>query len=187
LSFALSLTLPRFVGLGPNTITGHTSAIFSEESQIPYILQLLAPVREGALTSVVPTDAATDKYNDMLQERLGNSVWTQCALWYRAGAQGRIFSTFPGPLVLLWWWLRRPRWDNFEVEGPGVEQWRRRHGSRAHKARVVTFILTLVAALGVLALAAYRADMGPNDLIGHAVRKWIVFFDWFGHSADRLT
>jgi hypothetical protein len=144
-------------------------------------------VREGALTSVVPTDAATDKYNDMLQERLGNSVWTQCASWYRAGAQGRIFSTFPGPLVLLWWWLRRPRWDDFEVEGPGVEQWRRRHGSRAHKARVVIFILTLVAALGVLVLAAYRAYMGPNDLIGQAVRKWIVFSTGLATVQTRLT
>jgi hypothetical protein len=82
---------------GPNTATGHTSVIFSEESQIPYILQLLAPVRSGALTSVVPTEAATDKYNDMLDERLENSVWTQCASWYRAGARGRIFSTFSGP------------------------------------------------------------------------------------------
>ncbi|KAF8261601.1 FAD/NAD-P-binding domain-containing protein [Lactarius quietus] len=68
-------------------------------AQIPYILQLLAPVRSGVLTTVVPTDAATDKYNDMLQKRLGNSVWTQCAS-----------CTFPGPLVLLWWWLRKPRW-----------------------------------------------------------------------------
>jgi hypothetical protein len=138
-------------------------------------------VRDGALTSVVPTDAATDKYNDMLQERLGNSVWTQCASWYRAGAQGRIFSTFPGPLVLLWWWLRKPRWDDFEVEGPSAEQWRRSHGSRAHKARVM---IALVAALGVLALAAYRADMGPNDLVGQTKRMWIIFFDWFGHGVE---
>lgn len=141
-------------------------------------------MRDGALTSVVPTNAATEKYNDMLQERLKNSVWTQCASWYRAGAQGRIFSTFPGPLVLLWWWLRKPRWDDFEVEGPDAEQWRRRHGSRAHNARAVTFILILVAALGVLALAAYRADMGPNDFVGQAVRMWTFFSDWFGHGAE---
>jgi hypothetical protein len=170
--------LPHLVGSGPNTTTGHTSVIFSEESQIPHILQLLAPVRSGALTSVVPTEAATDKYNDMLQARLDNSVWTQCASWYRVGARGRIFSTFPGPLVLLWWWLRKPRWDDFEIQGPGAEQWRRSHGSRARKAWVATAVL--VAALGVLGLVAYREGMGFGELASAAVRMWARFVDWLG-------
>ena len=139
-------------------------------------------MRSGVLTSVVPTDVATDRYNDMLQARLGNSVWTQCASWYRAGAQGRIFSTFPGPLVLLWWWLRNPRWDDFEVKGPGAEQWRRRHGlghgSRARKAQAVMFTFTLVVAPGVLALVAYHADTGFNKLVSQVVTMWSNFFDW---------
>ncbi|KAH8984127.1 FAD/NAD-P-binding domain-containing protein [Lactarius akahatsu] len=181
----LGTTVPGFPNFfmmqGPNTTTGHTSVIFSEESQIPHILQLLAPVRSGALTSVVPTEVATDKYNDMLQERLDNSVWTQCASWYRTGARGRIFSTFPGPLVLLWWWLRKPRWDEFEVEGPGADAWRRRHGSWARKVRAVTF--TLVAALGLLALVAYRKGMGVDELAGEAVRMWTTFWDWLGLGA----
>jgi len=178
----LGTTVPGFPNFfmmqGPNTTTGHTSVIFSEESQIPHILQLLAPVRSGALTSVVPTKAATDKYNDMLQARLDNSVWTQCASWYRVGARGRIVSTFPGPLVLLWWWLRKPRWDDFEVQGPGAEKWRRSHGSRACKARVVA--TALVAALGVLGLVAYREGMGFSELADTAVRTWARFWDWLG-------
>ena len=168
-------------GSGPNTTTGHTSVIFSEESQIPHILKLLAPVRSGVLTSVVPTDAATDKYNDVLQARLENSVWTQCASWYRTGAKGRIFSTFPGPLIQLWWWLRKPRWDDFEVQGPGAEQWRRSHGSRACKAQAVKF--TLVAVLGVLAFTAYREGMGLSELGDVAVRTWARFWDWLGVGA----
>jgi len=187
----LGTTVPGFPNFfmmqGPNTITGHTSAIFSEEAQIPYILQLLAPVRSGVLTTVVPTDAATDKYNDMLQKRLGNSVWTQCASWYRAGAQGRIFSTFPGPLVLLWWWLRKPRWNDFEVEGPGAEQWRRR-GSRARKAPAVVFMVTLVAVMGVLMLVAYRANTGFSELVGRVVYMWPEFLDCIGlDTGTRLT
>ncbi|KAI9447200.1 FAD/NAD-P-binding domain-containing protein [Lactarius psammicola] len=183
-AFTLSLTPPRPIESGPNTITGHTSALFSEESQIPYILQLLAPVRSGALTSVVPTDAATDEYNDMLQERLGNSVWTQCASWYRTGARGRIFSTFPGPLVLLWWWLRKPQWNDYEVEGPGAEEWRRRCGSesRACKARAVTFTL-IIAVLGLLALVAYSEGMGFSELASQAVHMWTTFWDWLGLGA----
>ena len=140
----------------------HTSVIFSEESQVPRIFQLLAPMRSGALTSVAPTDAATDKYNEMLQARLEDSVRTQCASWYRTGAQGRIISTFPGPLVQLRWWLRKPRWDYFEVRGPDTEQWRRSHGSRVCKTQAVNF--TLVAALGVLTFVAYRERIGFGEL-----------------------
>ena len=90
-------------------------------------MQLLEPVRAGVLTSVAPTDAATDRYNATLQEKLGGFVWSQYASWYRAGAdgRGRIIHMFPGPLVLLWWWLRRVRWEDYEVEGPGAEEWRR--------------------------------------------------------------
>ena len=179
----MTLPCPVPVGLGPNTTTGHTSVIFSEESQVPYILQLLAPVRSGALTSVAPTDAATNKYNEMLQARLEDSVWTQCASWYRTGAQGRIFSTFPGPLVLLQWWLRKPRWDDFEVKGPDAEQWRRSHGSRACKAQTVNF--TLVAALGALAFVAYREDMSFGELADGVVRMWAKLGDW--HSLRALT
>ncbi|KAN0133455.1 FAD/NAD-P-binding domain containing protein [Lactarius tabidus] len=176
----LGTTVPGFPNFfmmqGPNTTTGHTSVIFSEESQVPHILQLLAPVRSGVLTSVAPTDAATDKYNDMLQARLQDSVWTQCASWYRAGAQGRIFSTFPGPLILLQWWLRKPQWDDFEVQGPDAEQWRRSHESRAFKGQAVNF--TLVAALAVLAFVAYREDMSFGELVDAVVRMWVMFWNW---------
>ena len=112
----------------------------------------------------------------MLQERLENSVWSQCASWYRAGARGRIFGTFPGPVVLLWWWLRKPRWDDYEVKGPDAEQWRRRHdGSRVHKALAMTF--TLVVALGGLAFVAYREEIGLSGLAGQAAYKWSTILD----------
>ncbi|KAI0260357.1 putative monooxygenase [Gloeopeniophorella convolvens] len=112
----------------PNTTTGHTSVIYSEESQIPHLFQLLDPLRSGALTSVAPTVAATEKYNDMLQARLEDSVWTQCASWYRVGSRGRIFSTFPGPLVLLRWWLRKETivntvWDRALEQLPAFSAW----------------------------------------------------------------
>jgi len=60
--------------IGPNATTGHTSILSSEESQVAYLLQLLEPLRAGVLNSVAPTDAATDRYNDMLQERLEDSA-----------------------------------------------------------------------------------------------------------------
>jgi hypothetical protein len=158
---------------GPNTTTGHTSVIFSEESQVSYLLQLLEPVRSGALKSVAPTDAATDRYNDMLQARLEDSAWSQCASWYRVGSRGRIFSTFPGPLVLFWWWLRKPRWEDYEVEGPGADEWRRRH-VRRRSLKPLLAMAVLVGALGVLAFAALRNGGDVSKIVNQAVRVWCL-------------
>lgn len=160
----LGSTVPGFPNfftmLGPNTTTGHTSVIFSEESQVPYLLQLLEPVRAGVLKSVAPTEVATDRYNDMLQERLQDTVWSQCASWYRVGGRGRIVSTFPGPLVLFWWWLRRICWEDYEINGPGVEEWRRRHAQRSYKALLVT--VALVGVLVALVSAVLLGGVEPR-------------------------
>ena len=86
----------RLVGPGQNTTTSHTSVIYSEESQAPHVLDLLAPVRAGMLTSVSPKDSATDKYNDMLQDRLEDTVWSQCTLWYRVGGPWPHLQHVPG-------------------------------------------------------------------------------------------
>jgi hypothetical protein len=126
-------------------------------------------VRSGILKSVVPTDRATDRYNDMLQERLEDSAWSQCSSWYRVGAQGRIFSTFPGPLVLFWWWLRKVRWEDYEIEGPGAEEWRRRHAVRSHQAWLATVTLFGLGALSVLAYSALQNGGDVSDIINQVV------------------
>ncbi|KAH9989290.1 FAD/NAD-P-binding domain-containing protein [Russula vinacea] len=173
----LGSTVPGFPNFfmmqGPNTVTGHTSVLFSEESQVPYLLQLLAPLRAGVLKSVAPTDAATDRYNDMLQERLEDTVWTQCASWYRVGGRGRVFSTFPGPLVLFWWWLRRVRWEDYEIDGPGpgVKEWRRRQAGRSYRALFVE--VALVGALVALVYAVLLWGVEPREIleqVGNAVK-----------------
>jgi hypothetical protein len=168
--FSFPPTLSRYLlfDTGPNTTTGHTSVIFSEESQVPYLLQLLEPLRAGLLKSVAPTDVATDRYNDMLQERLQDTVWSQCASWYRVGGRGRIASTFPGPLVLFWWWLRRIRWEDYEIKGPGAVEWRRRHAQWSYKSLLVTVSLAglLVAPVSAVLLGGVE----PREILEQAVR-----------------
>jgi hypothetical protein len=83
--------------------TGHLSVVFSEESQVPSLLQLLEPLRAELLKSATPTDVVTDRYNVMPQERLQDTAWSQCASWFRVAGRGRIVGLFPGSLVLLWW------------------------------------------------------------------------------------
>ena len=157
---------------GPNTVTGHTSVLFSEETQVPYLLQLLEPVRAGQLKSVAPTDSAADRYNDMLQERLKDTVWSQCVSWYRVGGRGRIVSPFPGPLVLFWWWLRRLRWEDYEVDGPGVKEWRRRHALRSFRTRLVT--VALAGVFVALASAVLLGVVEPREILEQAVRFYVL-------------
>lgn len=159
---------------GPNTATGHTSVLYAQESQVSYLLQLLEPVRTGALNSVAPTDLATDRYNDKLQERLENSVWSQCASWYRVGSRGRIFSTFPGPLVLFWWWLRTLRWEDHEIKGPGAEKWRRRHARWSDEKLLGT--ATLAGALGTFAFAVLYRGVELSEVVERGVRIWYHFW-----------
>ena len=139
-----------------------------------YLLQLFDPVRVGLLNSVAPTDAATDRYNDMLQERLEDSVWTQCASWYRTGSRGRVFSAFPGPLLQLWWWLRTLRWEDHEVEGPGVEKWRRRR-ARWSYVRLLAMVI-LAGVLGTLAFAVLYKGVKWSEIVAQAVRIWYHYW-----------
>jgi hypothetical protein len=124
------------------------------------------------LKSVAPTDAATDRYNDMLEERLRDTVWSQCASWYRVGGRGRI-GTFPGPVVLFWWWLRRIRWEDYEIGGPGVEEWRRRYARRSYEALLVR--VAQVGVLVALVVAVLLGGVEPREVLGQVEPKACSF------------
>ncbi|KAI5119486.1 hypothetical protein M0805_009510 [Coniferiporia weirii] len=128
-----------FLLFGPNTATGHTSVIFSEEVQINYTIQLLKPIIEKKAKSFTVRAAPTDEYNELIQRRLGESVFASCTSYYRQGRAGKNFTVFPGPLTLFWWWLRRPRWADYETRG--AERWIRERRRRKLLRRLVTTLL----------------------------------------------
>ncbi|TCD65366.1 hypothetical protein EIP91_002764 [Steccherinum ochraceum] len=116
---------PNFFTLsGPNTITGHGSVVFTTESQLMHITQLLEPVLKGWASSFDVTKKAADKYNTYLHNRLRDSIWSGCASWYRVGSEGRITGVWPGAIWTQWWWLRKVTWSDYK--GQGAEQWARR-------------------------------------------------------------
>ncbi|KAK7022100.1 hypothetical protein R3P38DRAFT_2959366 [Favolaschia claudopus] len=123
-------TVPGFPNLfllaGPNTVTGHTSVILTEELQIDYILQFVKPILSNLVSSFTVTPRATDDYNELIQRRLARSVWVECVSWYRIGGDGKISSIFPGPMMLFAWWLRKPRWSDYVVEAPPTGEWERK-------------------------------------------------------------
>ncbi|KZV71882.1 FAD/NAD-P-binding domain-containing protein [Peniophora sp. CONT] len=166
----LGTTVPDFPNFmlvqGPNTTTGHASVIFSEECQFNYAIQLFKPILRGELESVAPTDGATTRYNDWLQARISSSVWTQCSSWYRAGGTGKIFSNFPGPLVLFWWLTLTPRWSDYDVRGRRKDAWKRKR----NMISILRGMCFLVAVAGLpLALQAQAAGIINIAPLGRAL------------------
>ncbi|KAJ7334902.1 hypothetical protein DFH08DRAFT_785005 [Mycena albidolilacea] len=124
----LGTTVPGFQNLfliaGPNTTTGHTSVILTEELQINYIIQLVKPIVDGLVATLDVTPRATDAYNDVIHARLSKSVFVECISWYRSGGEGKVSSIFPGSMLLYGWWVRRPRWEDYTVKAT-TDQWER--------------------------------------------------------------
>jgi hypothetical protein len=132
---------PNFYWLsGPNTATGHTSVIFTEEAQINYSLQLIKPVLDGSVSSFEVTAKATDAYNEKLQARLACSVFMHCNSWYRVGGEGKIVAAFPWPITLFWWWSRRPILDHYKTVG--AEPWSRSRCSMGTAQMLGVFLLS---------------------------------------------
>ncbi|KAH8102925.1 FAD/NAD-binding domain-containing protein [Cristinia sonorae] len=131
----LGTTVPGFpnfftiLGKRPNTITGHGSIAFTEESQAHYILQFLEPIINGWASSFNVTEKATNAWNSQLHKRLSSSVWSSCTSWYRAGHTGKITSVWPGFIFRQWFVYRKPVWNDY-VASNGAE-WER-HRRSAH-------------------------------------------------------
>jgi hypothetical protein len=70
---------------GPNTVTGHASVIFTEEAQINYALQMIKPIMQGRVKSFEVKPEASKVYNEEIQSKLRNTVYTSCLSWYRGG------------------------------------------------------------------------------------------------------
>jgi cation diffusion facilitator CzcD-associated flavoprotein CzcO len=73
-----------FFLLGPNTGLGHNSVVFMIESQIRYVVDAIKTCDKLGARALAPTRAAQDAFNDELQLKLADSVWSTggCSSWY---------------------------------------------------------------------------------------------------------
>lgn len=129
-------------------------------------MQLLQPILEGKAKSFEVTDAATNKYDEWLQQRLATSVWTECHSYYQSPnnhdegskseleAKPRIVATFPGPVSYFWWMLRKPMWGDYIAVG--AEPWfaSMRSARRKNAVKLSVFSALLGVAVGVSVLRA---------------------------------
>ena len=86
-----------FMVTGPNTGVGTTSVVFMIEQQMAAIIRLIGAT--GDMKTISVKSDKQKKYNQKIQEELGNTVWaSSCNSWYRqsGGANdGAISTLFP--------------------------------------------------------------------------------------------
>lgn len=114
--------------------------------EINYTVQMIKPLLERTAKSFEVATSAFDEYNRNIQQRISRLVYTECASWYnRAGGRtGKNTQSFPGPLLLFWWWTRTPNWEHYKAVG--AEKWdleRRRKKLRNIVLGLCTFVLAL--------------------------------------------
>ncbi|KAK2058703.1 monooxygenase [Colletotrichum caudatum] len=116
---------PNFVLLlGPNVVTGHTSAIMALENNINYSLRVFKPVLEGrAATAEVRREAEQD-YSDEMQNALMKTVWNSgCHSWYTIEKEGgSTWNAMGYPYSQAYFWYRClfPVFSDWEYGGPGT-------------------------------------------------------------------
>lgn len=84
-----------FLLLGPNSATGHTSALIMIESQAQYILKCLKLMEQEGLAHLDPAPEVVAEYNDRLQRDMKGMVFSGgCNSWY-TDENDRNFTLWP--------------------------------------------------------------------------------------------
>jgi len=87
---------PNFFMLyGPNTNLGSGSIIYMLESQIRYVLEAVRALSSNGRAYLDVRPEVQREFDEEMQRRLGDSVWSSCSSWYRT-ASGRVTNNWPG-------------------------------------------------------------------------------------------
>ncbi|KAH8657711.1 putative monooxygenase [Xylariales sp. PMI_506] len=97
-----------FVMMGPNTVNGHLSVIYSSECQINFALRMLDPVLRSTpsrgskpgtgrqIAAVEVIQKAEDEDNNWIQSRAKELVWSSgCTNWYVEPKSGKNLMVYP--------------------------------------------------------------------------------------------
>ncbi len=107
-----------FLMLGPNTATGHTSVLIPIEAQARYVADCIQELDRRGARSLEVRPGPTQAYNDAIQARLADTVWTSpaCQSWYKTPS-GRVLAIYPGAITRYALGLRRPRFEDYTFAG----------------------------------------------------------------------
>ncbi|OJD13591.1 hypothetical protein AJ78_05960 [Emergomyces pasteurianus Ep9510] len=108
-----------FMLLGPNSATGHTSAIIASENCINFALRILKPVLNGEATSVELKKEAEESYAAEIQASLRKTVFNDggCVSWYIQDNKWNP-SNFPWTQAYMWYRSLFPTWSDWKIKLP---------------------------------------------------------------------
>ncbi len=96
----LGVTVAGFPNLfllyGPNTNPAVGSVLEVLEAQAAHVAAALRALRRAGARALAVHEDAQAAWDERLQARLRDSVWTGCRSWYRRGGDGRVVATWPG-------------------------------------------------------------------------------------------
>jgi cation diffusion facilitator CzcD-associated flavoprotein CzcO len=105
-----------FMLLGPNSATGHTSALIMIESQAQYVVHALQMMDRQQLVHIDPDPAVVARYNARLQNDMQRMVFSGgCNAWY-TDANDRNFTLWPYSAMRFLAELWKPKRDEFQVK-----------------------------------------------------------------------
>jgi cation diffusion facilitator CzcD-associated flavoprotein CzcO len=113
-----SVAVPGFPNLfmlmGPHSPIGNQSLVPVAEDQADYAMWWIKQLRDGAVRTAAPTEAATKEYNDGMKAAMPQTIWvTGCSSWY-LGKDG-LPELFPWTPETHHELLRQPVLADFDV------------------------------------------------------------------------
>ncbi|KIL83770.1 hypothetical protein FAVG1_13046 [Fusarium avenaceum] len=104
-----------FIMMGPNTLSGHLSVIYTTECQINFTLRVLQPILKGDADIVEVTAEAEKRDINRVQKKAKELVWaTGCTSWFIEERTGRNTIMFPDWQYKFWLRSVFVSWGDFE-------------------------------------------------------------------------
>ncbi|GKU04504.1 4-hydroxyacetophenone monooxygenase protein [Fusarium langsethiae] len=104
-----------FVMMGPNTLSGHLSVIYTTECQFNFTLRIIHPIITGKTDIVEVTPEAEARDINNVQEKAKRLVWaTGCTSWFIDETTGRNTIMFPDWQFKFWWRSVFVNWEDLE-------------------------------------------------------------------------
>ncbi|KND86419.1 Baeyer-Villiger monooxygenase [Tolypocladium ophioglossoides CBS 100239] len=150
-----------FILMGPNTLSGHLSVIYTTECQINFLLRIIQPVMKSlrAKRSKLPslwsppdivavTAGAEAKDIAEVQEKASKLVWaTGCVSWFIDLKSGRNSIMYPDWQYRLWLRSVFIRWSDFRLSFSRDDVTARKNRSRGRSLAVALAATIVVGAV----------------------------------------
>ncbi|KAK6853422.1 FAD/NAD(P)-binding domain-containing protein [Apiospora arundinis] len=133
-----------FLILGPNTLSGHSSAILASENAVSYILNFVPGILSGEVRTVQVKTSALLEYTADVQARTKTKIWPKCHSWY-VGNSGWNSAVCPYSQIHFTLMCMFPKWQHWDITYT-----QKGLATRRLRRRATYLLLVTVALLGTI-------------------------------------